>query len=257
MASDGSLVVYENRGRIAILRLNRPPVNALNTPLWEAISDAFNRLAEDTSAHVAILTAEGHRAFCAGADIKELQLPGFEDRSRQHQETMEKMANTPVPVICAINGPAIGAGIVLSSLCDIRIAADNAHFSWTEIDRGLVSGGGVHLRKIGVRSGMIRELLFTGRKYTADEAFVYGAVDHLVPSDQLMPTALELAERIASKPRQALVATKKAILEVEVTADWRQAYANANQHAKGLRHLAETEEGIAAFIEKREPKYAR
>jgi enoyl-CoA hydratase len=239
------------------LRLNRPPVHALSTPLWLAISSAFDRLAEDTSVHVAILTAEGQRAFCAGADVKELQLPGFEDRSRQHQETMFKMADTAVPVICAINGPAVGAGIVFTTLCDIRIAAETANFIWTEIDRGLVSGGGVHLRKIGVPAGVIRELLFSGRKYSAAEALAFNAVDHVVPYDHLMPTAIELAEKIASKPRTALVATKKALLGVELQSDWRQAYVDAKQHAKGLRNLWETQEGIASFLEKREPGYSR
>jgi enoyl-CoA hydratase/carnithine racemase len=232
-------------------------VNALNTALWDAIGAAIDRLGADESVHCGILTGAGSRAFCAGADVKELTLPDPTTRSHQHYGVMLKIAEAALPLICAINGPTVGAGVVIATLCDYRIAADTAHFSWTEIDRGLTSGGGVHMRKIGVPEGAIREMLFTGRRVAAVEAVGLNLISKSVPYEDLMSTAMEAARQIASKPRTALVTTKKAMLIAEVHANWREGYLAARSMAGELYGKPETVEGISAFLEKRQPEYSK
>lgn len=229
--SEDEIVRYELRGRVAVITLNHPPVNALSTPLWRGIEGAFDRLAGDEHAHAAVLTAEGTKAFCAGADVNELDLPGRAERNKYQEEVMLKIAGATVPIVCAINGPAVGAGIVIASLCDYRVASEQAHFSWTEIDRGLVGGGGAHMRRIGVPEGTIREWLFSGRRYTAVEAEHRFLVDRVEAFEQVLPTAFEVAAAFAEKPRLALQAAKQAILTAEVVADWRDAYVAAREWA--------------------------
>jgi len=252
------LVNYRTLDRIAVITLNRPPVNALARPLWLALGDALDRLAADESIHVAILTGQGTRAFCGGADLKELLADTDEDRQIRHRDVTPiqmKLVNAPVPVICAINGPAVGAGVGLASHCDIRIAVDTAHFSMTEVDRGTAAGGGAQLRRLGIPSGPLRRMLYTGQRISAQEALEIHLVDEVVPSEDLMTVALELAASIAAKSRDALVVLKEAILEVEVEPDWKAAYARTHRLTDRIAVSEGAREGLTAFFEKRTPVY--
>ncbi len=242
------MVEYVVEDGIATITLDHPPVNALSTRLWKGIEDAFARLDEDTDARVAIFTARGQRAFCAGADLKEVLEPGFDDRGKHHQAVMLKVARARVPVICAVNGPAVGAGVVLATLCDLRVAADTASFSWPEVDYGLVGGGGAHMRRISVPEGTIRDWLFTGRRISAAEALQASLVDRLFPYEALMPAVRELAGQIAEKKREALMAVKGAILAAELETDWHQGYLSARKWMEKLYGGEEMRSGIDAFL---------
>lgn len=261
MSQPDSILTYQVLdGRVGVLTLNRPPVNALSTGLWQALSDAMDRLAEDERVNAAILTGQGTKAFSAGADVKEMvQLTPVSRRQRQEfiLGAMARVADLSIPLICAINGPAAGGGVNLATLCDYRIAADHAHFSLPEIDRGTVSGGGVFLRRIGVSSGAIRELLYTGRRVPATEALSMRLVDCVVPGDQLMPRAMSVATAMASKARDALVLMKRAVRIAESKGDWLEAYRATNDTSLELAGSPEAREGMAAFLEKRQASYGK
>lgn len=256
MTAEPSTVRYERRRNVAVITLNHPPVNALSASVWQGLDAAFDQLRGDESVNCAILTADGQKAFCAGADIAEMDTAGIEERSRYLHQVLTKINDTPLPVICAINGPVIGGGIVLSALCDYRIAAEEAIFQWTEIDRGTVSGGGAHMRRLGVAEATIREWLFSGRRFSAAEALSERLIDKIVPFGELSATVLKMAGTWASKARIALMATKQAMLTAEVHGDWREGYAATKAHVVDLRYSEEAKEGRRAFLEKREPNYS-
>jgi enoyl-CoA hydratase len=252
------LVRYEANDGIAVVTLDRPPVNAFSTGLWEALSAALQRLGADETIRVGILTARGPKAFSAGADVHELA--GLSAASRGERTefvlaAMRAVAEVPVPLIAAVNGPAIGGALNLVTLCDLRIAATEATFALPEIDRGTVGGGGVFLRRIGVREGVLRELLYSGRRLTAHEALEAGIVDRVVPLTDLMSAALELAAAIARKARPALVLMKRAVIATEAQPDWIAGYRLTSEHSSALAGSAHAEEGIAAFLGKRDTKY--
>ncbi len=242
MTETTNLVRYEQEGSIATITLDRPPVNALSAAVYEGLLQRVAQLNNDMDAKVAILTGAGRRAFTAGADVRELAALDAETRRARHgmvEAVWAAVANATLPIICAINGPAPGGGTVLASLCDYRIAADDVHFSFPEIDRGSAAGGGAFMRRLGVPSGTVRELLYTGRRIDPAEAVALRIIDRIVPYDQLMPACLEMAERIASKDRAALVLMKQAILKTEEQTSWLAAYRAT--HDLSARMITETD----------------
>ena len=251
------LVKVERQGRIAVITLNRAPVNALSREMWVAIDQAFGTLA-DEEVHCAILTSAMPTVFCAGADLRELLSDDEKARETRHVTVtpiMMRLRNAPVPVICAINGHAVGAGLALMAHCDYRIASADAHFSMTEVDRGTAAGGGASLSTLGVPTGFVREILYTGRRFMADEAKSVNLVDRVVPADQVQSAALELATTIAAKPRHALGILKRAVLLVETKVGWYDSYNSTHSLTDEVAVTSETREGLTAFFERREPEY--
>ena len=167
--------------------------------MYDQLRRIFHSIADDRSIRVAILTAEG-RAFCAGNDIS-----GFLDQTfeQSHEElaliriAFNAVYDCPVPVIAAVNGAAMGTGIVLSSLCDIRIASAKASFALPEIAVGAM-GGAKHVMRMAPQ-GMTRLMAFTGGRISAEEALRVNMVEKVVPPDSLMPTVHEIAEQIADQ----------------------------------------------------------
>jgi enoyl-CoA hydratase len=248
------LVKVERQGRIAVITLNRPPVNALSREMWAAVDQAFGTLA-DEEIHCAVLTSAMPTVFCAGADLLSDDEKARETRHLTVTPIMVRLRNAPVPVICAINGHAVGAGLALMAHCDYRIASADAHFSMTEVDRGTAAGGGTSLSGLGVPTGFVREILYTGRRFMADEAKSVNLVDKVVPADQVMPAALELASTIAAKPRHALSILKRAVLLVETKVGWFESYNSTHSLTDEVAVTSDTREGLTAFLEGREPEY--
>lgn len=252
MTSPDALVLYERRGRVALLTMNRPPANALSIAMYQALADRIDQLNADEQAHAAVLASSSPRIFCGGADVKEMI--GLDDAARRKRHgfvetTLAKIGTAALPIICAIGGAAVGGGSVLPCLCDQRIAADDAYFGFPEIERGTVAGGGLFLRKLGVRPGVIREFLYTGRRFEPPEALEIGMIDRVVPRAALLPTALALADRIAARERIALVHMKRAILTAEAIPDWRAAYhATHPISADFNRDSKAAQESMAAFL---------
>ena len=192
-------VRIEIEERVATVTFDRPPVNALDAQAFREIGQAFRTLAEGTDAHVAIFTAPGTRVFCAGVDLPD----SARRQSRQlidddtiidaldpgvvPRECFFAVADCALPVIGAINGAAVGAGLALVASCDVIIASENARFALPEINAGVL-GGGRHLQRM-IGPYKTRKMFFTGEFVHASEFYRLGAVEAVVPPDELMPTA--------------------------------------------------------------------
>ncbi len=217
------LVHYRSEGGIAFVTLDRPPVNALSLEMWNAFTRALDRAVADGGVSVVVLSAEGTRVFSAGMDTKEaaaLTPAQARQRLRTVNAGLEKLHDLPLPVVCAVNGTAVGGGLNIAALCDHRIAADHAQFSLTEIDHFRVGGGGAFLRHIGVPEGILREMLLTGRRLSAAEALAAHVVDEVVPAADLARRAREVAAAIAAKPPGAARLMKRAILAAQAERTW-------------------------------------
>lgn len=245
----------ETSGRIATITLDRPPVNALTMALYERIAEIFEELGSGLEVNCAILTSAGERAFCAGLDLNEFLAATVEDdpkRAAIVRRTFSAVRNCAVPVIAAVNGPALGAGCVLSSVCDIRVASDRATFGLAEINVGRC-GGGAHIGRL-VPQGIVRRMFFTGQPLSAAEAYRVGLVDQLVSPPELMPAASELARVIASKSPLGLRYGKKALNESEFL-PLEEGYALEQTYSTRLMQTQDAKEATRAVLEKRAPVF--
>jgi enoyl-CoA hydratase len=260
MERNDDFVLYERRGRVAVITLNRPPANALSIAMYQALGACIDRLNADEHVHAAVMASSSPRIFCAGADIKEMIGLTYERRLARHavaEGLVVKLGTAALPIVCAVGGAAVGGGSVIPSLCDHRIAAGDSYFGFPEISRGTVVGGGVFLRRLGVRPSLVREYLYSGRRIEVDEAFKVGLVDQVVPRADLMATAMAFAERIAVNERIALVHMKRAILLTEAIPDWKAAYhASHTVSAEFNRDSAASQASMAAFLAKDSGKKA-
>ena len=252
-------VLCENRGGILYITLNRPEVrNALNPEMWRDIGAAVKLAKEDESVRVVILTGAGDKALASGADIRELhdrhylvQLAGTATGA------MKELENLPKPVICAVNGYALGGGCELAMACDIRIATGRSKFGQPELGLGLIPGaGGTQrlARLVGI--GRAKELIYTGRIIDAKEALQIGLVNMVTEDSReaLMEAAGAMAGKMLKKGPVALMMAKIAIntgVETDINT------------GLTLELLAQTiafstedrKEGTAAFLEKRDPEF--
>jgi enoyl-CoA hydratase len=253
-------ILFESRDPVAIVTLNRPKqLNALNWQMMDEIDDVLDRVARDESVRVLIVTGSGERAFCAGADISGLEAletaqQGYE-HSRHSHLVLFKMEQLGKPVIMAINGYALGGGCEFAMGGDILIAASNASFGQPEVNLGIIPGfGGTQRlpRLIGRTRAL--EMILTGNRVDAEEAHRLGLVNRVVPQEQLMPVAEEMANTIAQKAPLAIALAKRAVyegLEMSPRAgnDTEMAYFGL---AVGT---ADRKEGTQAFLEKRTPNW--
>ena len=210
--------------QIALLTINRPPVNALNRQTLLELEAAFDTVAANADVRVIIITAAGE-LFSAGADIKEIkELEGYEEARElaiRGQRLLNKIEACPKPVIAAINGYCLGAAFELILCCDIRLACEAAVFGLPEIQLGVIPdlGSAQRLPRI-VGPGIAKELILTGRRINAAEALRVRLVDHVYPKDQLMVEAKKLAEEIAKiNPRLIQGAKRAATLALSTPLD--------------------------------------
>ena len=250
-----SLVKLEIRDRIAIVTLDNPPVNALSSEGQVQIYETFDSLHEQDEAVVAIFTGAGQRAFCAGADIR-ARLDGDsrfpEDHGRRAREAFNSIYECPIPVIGAINGPALGAGLALAASCDYLIASENANFALPEIDVGLM-GGARHLGRL-FPQGVTRRLHYTADRLPAAEAYRLGAVHKVVPSEQLMDAAMEEARIIAAKMPMGVRLAKEGLNMIEWM-DLKNGYRFEQTRTAILRKTDDAVEAKRAFLERRAPVF--
>lgn len=246
-------VKLEVRDFIATVTLDRPPVNALSMDLYRDIGGAFEEVSERDDVRVAILTGAG-RCFCAGRDLKLAETDPWEKRSALTRRAFGNLYHCAVPVIAAVNGPAMGAGFIQTSFCDVIIASEQAIFALPEIDAGLNMS--VKAMTRWVNTGYARKLAFTGERVPAQELYRIGMIQAVVPHDQLMPEAMKLAKVLAAKSPLALRAAKWSANEVEKLTDVEQAYrAIESRVSMGLFTTADRKEAGRAFVEKRAPKF--
>jgi enoyl-CoA hydratase len=248
-------IVIETVGKVVTVTIDRPPVNALTLDLYGRIADAFDAIGKRTDVNCAVLTGGGSRAFCAGLDLKEfLAAKPEEDPQRAAivRRTFASLRHCAIPVIAAVNGPALGAGCVIASVCDIRIAAANATFGLPEINVGRC-GGTAHMGR-HVPPGLLRRMFFTGRPISAEEAYRVGFVDEVVAPERLRDAAMQLAATIADKAPLGLRLGKQAINEVEFL-PVEDGYAREQTYSTRLMHTQDAREATRAVVEKRAPVF--
>jgi enoyl-CoA hydratase/carnithine racemase len=244
---------------IATVTLNRPhALNAINRALAAELSATCRLLRERNDVRVVIVTGAGERAFCAGADLRERGSMTPDERNAHRggiEAAAEDLANLPMPTIAAVRGYALAGGTELAIACDLRVAGTDAIFGVPEVKIGIFPGAGGVLRLpplIGL--GNARDLLFTGRQISAEEAAKIGLVNRLVASAEVLPAAYELAAQIAANAPLALRAVKDA-LRVAPGLPAADARREVNQRRMSLDATADYEEGLRAFAEKRQPQF--
>lgn len=251
-------VVVDKKESIAVITVNNPPVNTLNAQVIEELEQALDELHRDKQILVTILTGAGEKAFVAGADISQfpsLDREGGIALSRKGQMVFQNIADFRCPVICAINGFALGGGLELALACDIRVVADNAKLGVPEITLGIIPGyGGTQRLSRILPMGKAKEMVFSGEMIDASSAYNIGLADKLVSTGKALEEAMNLANIIASRGPLALQVAKKVMNN-----GFEMPLADAlKMESEGFGDLCETEdknEGAQAFIEKRAPKF--
>jgi enoyl-CoA hydratase/carnithine racemase len=252
------MIEFEREGKIGVIRINRPEaLGALTLKGHEELFEALKVFRDDDGLLAGIITGTGEKAFCAGADINDM-LPFIKktaDKPWQAFATVMRGMDIWKPLIAAVNGLALGAGLEVALGCDIRIASEKAKFGFPEVKVGMFPGGGgtQRLPRL-IPPGMAAEMIFTGRTIDAQEAYRLGLVNRVVSPEELMPVAKAIAEEICVCGPLAVRTAKEAMvrgmslgleegLRLEVTMTPRVVFS---------RDFAE---GIAAFSEKRKPVF--
>lgn len=256
-----SAVLYEKRGRIAYVTINRPEaMNAINADVRRGLAEAFDDFRRDPKAWVAIVTGAGDKSFSAGADLKEMSqrsqsAGGGEDFWAPVPVTLVRGMEVWKPIIAAVNGYCLAGGLELALACDIRIAAEHATFALTEVMRGILpAGGGTQRLPRTVPFGIALEMMFTGDRIDAHEAWRIGLVNRVVPAAELMPTAEALAGRICQNAPLSVRAVKElAYHGRNLPLD--EGLREELMIAQIIRATEDSKEGPLAFAEKREPEW--
>jgi enoyl-CoA hydratase len=247
-------VNYETRGRVAILTLDEPQkLNALTAGIREGILAGLKQADDDDAVRVAVITGAGEKSFCAGADIGAMTFDPESARAFliEALDVLQAPERTRKPVIAAVNGIAYGGGFELAIASDFIIASERARFAVPEIKLGLLPGFAIVRLQDMVGRAKAKEMSMLGDPISAEEACRLGLVLRVVPHGQVLAEALSLADRIAAKPRLAVRMAKS--------------FYNRGLGGDEMRHAIDgfpilflhedAREGIAAFREKREPKF--
>jgi len=255
-------VLAERHGPVLLLRLNRPQArNALNAKLVSGLHAELEAAQRDEEVRCVVLTGSG-RVFSAGADLKALQAMGAasseENRadSQRLADLLHLIYSSRLPVVAAVEGAAVAGGAGLASACDLVVAGEAARFGYTEVRLGFVAAVVMVflLRAVGEKHA--RELLLTGRLVSAQEAHRMGLINEVVPDGQTEERALRLATEIAGGSRTALATTRE-MLSVLPGMGLEESLRYAAGVNAWTRTTADLKEGVAAFLEKREPAWRR
>ena len=243
---------FEQDGRVGVLTLDRPAkLNAATRSMSTELLDLIPRIDDDPSVRAVVVTGAGDRAFSVGSDVGELDAYDGPWHFRNRRDYCDALRGVRTPVIAAVNGYAYGGGLELALSCDIRLAASTASFAAAEIKLGWIGGGGVTaLLAASVAASDVAMMLLTGDPIDAAEALRIGLVSRVLPGDELLPAATELAHRIAERPpiaAQAAKANLRAALSMGLEP--------AIQYERELQAVAlgtrDAAEGRAAFAERR------
>jgi methylglutaconyl-CoA hydratase len=255
-------VLVEIKEAVAWLSFNRPEVhNAFNAVVIQEMMEAVNRVNEDDSVRVVVLTGKG-KSFCAGADLnwmREIVDYSYEqnlEESTALAEVLRMIFSLPKPTIAKVNGAAIGGGTGFLSACDIAVAAEEAVFGLSEVKIGLVPAAisPYVIRKIG--ESKAREYFLTGRRISAGRAREIGLVNEVVPGKELSKTVDNLIGLLLTSGPEAIASCKELIFNVPLMT-MEEAKEYTAKMIAGLRISEEGQEGMAAFLEKRKPRWVR
>ena len=245
----------EAHGHVRLVTLDNPPVNAMS-PEWD-IQGTFDAITADEEARVVVLTGQGDRVFCAGADVKaaargDRALRPERTGSREARENFYSIMECAVPVIGAINGPALGGGLAVAASCDYLIASERAVFGLPEIDVGLL-GGARHAMRLFPQH-VVRMMHYTARRLDAAEAYRLGAVARVVAPADLLDEAMREAELIAAKMPIGIRLAKENLNAIE-DMDLRNGYRFEQTRTALLQRSEDAQEAKMAFAEKRQPVF--
>lgn len=252
---EDSRILVERKNRVALIKINRPEVrNAIDAETWRLLRNAFLDLDADSDVHVIMVTGAGDKAFVAGADLNYLKKRSVvETFNGEASKIVTEIEKVTKPTIAVLNGFALGGGLELAMACDIRIASRKAKVGQTEINVGILPGaGGTQrlTRLVGVAKA--KELIFTGKIITADEAEKIGLVNMVLDADELVETAWKIADDIAQKSQVTLKVAKQVVSQGAET----DLASGIMLEKLGQSFVFGTEdhlEGISAFLDKRSP----
>jgi enoyl-CoA hydratase/carnithine racemase len=249
---------YTREGKIAIFTINRPEArNAMGVDDLKKLHDVMIEFRDDSELWVGVITGAGEKAFCAGADVNDM-LP-FDQKYRSKPEmtpsTPMRGLELSKPLIAAMNGSAFGGGLEIALSCDIRIASETAKMGLTEVNLGLIPGwGGTQRLPRIVPLPIAAEMLFAGKVIDAPEAYRIGLVNRIVPQEQVMPAAMELASTICKAAPLAVRAVKEAMMK-GVNLTLTEGLQLEDALVISLLKTEDFAEGLKAFNEKRAPEY--
>lgn len=250
-------IIFTINEQVATICINRPDVrNALNQQTWAELEKAIDYVSNNDQIHACIITGSGDKAFVAGADVNWLNSRVPNDMFKVSAQTVcNKISECMKPVIAAINGFALGGGCEIALACDIRYSSEKAKLGQPEINLGIIpaAGGTQRLAKL-VGVGKAKELIFTGKIISADEALKIGLVDKVVKHGDLMNEVNKLTEEIVSKPPLAVQMAKRAI-NIGVSTDLNTGLSYELAAQSILYGTEDKEEGTSAFLEKRKPLF--
>ncbi len=251
-------LIFE-KAPIATVTVNRPKaLNALNVRVVEELAQVLRDVRHDSAVRALIVTGAGDRAFVAGADIAAMTtmsaVEGLEFCRLGHR-VMQSMEELPIPIIAAVNGFALGGGLELAMACDLIVASDKARFGQPEINLALIPGfGGTQRLPHRVGHARARQLILTGDPIDARTALEWGLINQVVPPEQLIETARQLAQKIAAKSPLTVRQAKSALIAAATMTE--DAGLKLEQQSFGVCFSsADRVEGTKAFVEKRDPKW--
>lgn len=256
MQTPYTAIKVEMRGHVAIIQLANPPVNALSLAMTNELTFELDRISEDATVRAVVLTGEG-RAFCAGADLKSrkdvIKGPGdLPQHSRRTRECFHAIRECTKPVVAAVNGHALGAGLALMASADVLVAAEDASVGLPEINVGLL-GGGRHAMRLFPHS-RVRRMMLTGMRMKGEELYRLGVVEACVPAAELLNTALALAQEIVSKSPLSVRLAKQTLNAIEEMS-LRDGYRYEQDMTAAIAKTDDAKEAQAAFLEKRDPVF--
>jgi enoyl-CoA hydratase len=242
-------------GWIGIVTIDNPPVNAMTPEVRDGLWEAFTSLMHKTEIGALIFTGTGERAFCGGLWVKDVPNLGPVDSwimTRKVTEVWNALYNFPVPVICAVNGPAVGAGFGMATRCDFVVASEKAFFSMPEISVGVLGGPSALYRVLP--KAKVRKLIYTAERMSAQEAYRLGWVEKVVPLDQLMTEAKNMAKGLVNKSPFAMRLAKLSCIHSELL-NRQDAYEWECRWTAELTGHEDSKEAALAYMEKRKPKF--
>nr|WP_233235786.1 enoyl-CoA hydratase/isomerase family protein [Bordetella sp. LUAb4] len=241
---------------VAVVLLANPPVNALTTAMMNELSWVLDRISETPEVRAVVLSGQG-KNFCAGADLKgraeTIKGPGdLPQHSRRTRECFHALRECAKPVVCAINGAALGAGLAIAASCDILLASSSATVGLPEINVGLL-GGGRHGMRLFSHS-RLRRMMLTGLRVDGAELYRLGIVEAVVPPDTLMHEAMALGRELASKSPLASVLAKQTLNAIEEMS-LRDGYRYEQDMTAAIARTEDAQEARQAFLDKRAPVF--
>ncbi|QHE66664.1 enoyl-CoA hydratase-related protein [Rhodococcus sp. WAY2] len=252
---DLTYIEWQQDGPVATVWLNRPPVNATDEQLYSEIREFFSHTVDYIPhARVAVLAGSG-RHFCAGNDLADFQTmdpDNAPERLKLAREAFWAIYDSPLPVIAAVHGVAVGSGLAIAGSCDLVIAAEGARFATPEVNVGVL-GGAKHLSRL-VPQGLVRLMHYTGDLYPAEKLLPYGGIVEIVPEEQLLESAQALARSIARHSPVTLELAKRSLNGIEYM-DLKLGYEFEQGLTRELSGYEDSKEAVNAFLERRAPIY--